>query len=94
MEHTPGSWKLVLGGTDALIVFPDGGGIEVGDLIYHSRDTVPRARLIAAAPDLLAACEAWLEMVSSGDHNASSIDTLLRIEAMMGDAVDRARGGA
>ena len=42
---------------DAYVKFPDGGKICIGDLVYHEKTTMKRARLIAAAPDLLEAAK-------------------------------------
>lgn len=49
-------WRVEVG-ADALVVFEDGSRAVIGDAIYHP-ENVERARLIAAAPELVAALEA------------------------------------
>ena len=65
MEHTPGPWSM------GELVHLHSHSIEPRvyqglPLAYaHGKDageTKANARLIAAAPDLLAACEAWIEL--------------------------------
>lgn len=64
-EHTPGPWKAVRhGSTAGSIVCDIGRALEIvrsdgGET--HNEAIEADARLIAAAPDLLAACEALLE---------------------------------
>lgn len=62
MSHTPGPWKVSTG-----LIFSDGFLVAdpfVGEHENHPPEHFPEyaanARLIAAAPDLLAACEAAL----------------------------------
>lgn len=62
VKHTPGPWEIFRpddsgflgidgnGGKDSVVIYDDYGGIK----------SEADARLIAAAPDLLAACEAAL----------------------------------
>jgi hypothetical protein len=69
MDHTPGPWKLhrlwsddVVDSTGSLIVS------AYGD--YESPETQANARLISAAPELLAALEALLDIThfSTNSH--------------------------
>ena len=56
MDHTPGPWKTApCSGGGLILVRPNSGQISLQ--IFPAAD----ARLIAAAPDLLAALKDWLE---------------------------------
>jgi hypothetical protein len=70
--HTPGPW-FCSGGS-----FDDADGIAY--TIHADGMVISRAnaRLIAAAPDLLAACEAFVNYDSSVDHDG--IDMMLAYE--------------
>lgn len=51
MSHTPGPWKSVYAGVDTAVFSED-------DRTFICRAAHDEARLIAAAPDLLAVCKA------------------------------------
>ena len=89
MTHTPGPWKAITGGADAKVVCPDGRSFLIGDIIYHDENK-SNARLIAAAPDLLAACQlALVELDRIGSDIGFEPDRYQeRINAL--DALSRA----
>lgn len=68
MSHTPGPWLLQLGGTKAAITTAtDNDIIELKPTSAEGRAYwISNARLIAAAPDLLAACEEALRVLTTG----------------------------
>ncbi len=67
MPHTPGPWKAERHDAAGSIIIDGAGPHNVGIATvnrYERHDVEANARLIAAAPDLLAACEyalAWME---------------------------------
>lgn len=76
-KHTPGPWKACLNGEcECGYVFGDGGDVYVARALGPGDEEDPRptremqkanARLIAAAPDLLAAAEAALWALEKAD---------------------------
>ena len=66
MTHTPGPWKAITGGADAKVVCPDGRSFLIGDIIYHDENKA-NANLIAAAPDMLEALKATLDVIHERD---------------------------
>lgn len=61
-QHTPGPWHVMqIGGDRCLVVGP----IEIGNPDVAELFDGPDARLIAAAPELLAACESALLYIRS-----------------------------
>lgn len=89
MAHTPGPWKpdpvdpLVVMGSDAdeRVVADCGHAIVMGD-----EQAVANAHLIAAAPELLAACK---EFVRKCDHGEARS---IRSYAEMSAAITKAEG--
>jgi hypothetical protein len=86
MNHTPGPWKLhrlwpddVVDSTDSLVVS------AYGD--YESAKTQANARLISAAPELLAALEALLDITH---FSTNSHEEAIHNNAMA--AIRKARG--
>lgn len=65
-RFTPGPWTIDIVGTSALVVGSD--GLTVAEVV----DTMPNARLIAAAPDLLAACQLWDQGFADGEQFTES----------------------
>jgi hypothetical protein len=70
-KHTPGPWKIIKGAKDfgsgyAIKAIPRGGYPYFIAEIYDtsSEENLANARLIAAAPALLAACEAALTVLA------------------------------
>lgn len=96
-EHTPGPWKVY--NAFDLIRKPGSVAFErIGTPIvtvlecnegYDIVATKADAQLIAAAPDLLAACEAALEAIRSD----ADIDWMLNVESQCRAAIAKARGG-
>lgn len=89
-RHTPGPWTATLGYTptvkagDTLLAAPsaradDLGGRQLSEL--HAN-----ARLIAAAPDLLAACEEALRLLEDQRLYDATTDEMLRA------AIHKAKG--
>lgn len=59
MKHTPGPWKIIEGST-CLHVESEDRAFSTGCLCFRDADPWANARLIAAAPNLLAALKATL----------------------------------
>jgi hypothetical protein len=83
--HTPGPWHV--GGNAGRIVY-DADGRAVGNAtVYHGSWQLDRmqanARLIAAAPDLLTSCEAF---VTAADLPAGIAPSPIMVEAMISAA--------
>lgn len=92
MAHTAGEWKVVAEEHDELAVAIEFEASDTGYLYIatihevgypDSKETLPNAYLIAAAPELLAACQAVL-------HDTS----LTRIGKLARAAVEKAAGPA
>ena len=83
-QHTPGPWHVDINGEGA-ITAPDGA--LIARLHNASRDDLreANARLIAAAPDLLAALQAVADYWAGGDVPAE-------IDAAMRAAIAKATG--
>jgi len=83
MSHTPGPWR-----TNYRMVTPvnaaQDGSADVCHVYGDEETEIANARLIASAPDLLAACERWLAI--SGPQDA--IEARFAIQ----EAVKKARG--
>jgi hypothetical protein len=63
-EHTPGEkWEVHEGEDYIVVMSPD----QTTDNALARVDTIEHAHLIAAAPDLLAACEEFVRKVESGE---------------------------
>lgn len=105
-EHTPGPWA-VENASDVMLWIgamrvPDEAryglhtiitGIDIEGLSPEARTIKEaNARLIAAAPDLLRACEAFLRCIvePKGDDDTSDVDAAVRLAIA---AVKKARGG-
>ena len=90
MSHTPGPWRWTLLGSEGYAIYPDCDDKRerVRSLArVCGRDPLTdegNARLIAAADDLLKACEAVL----SDDQATASLGTVRMLEA----AIAKARG--
>jgi hypothetical protein len=85
--HTPGPWHVpdrdsgvtVNAGRDAIVA--EVYAVDVGTT------QMANARLIAAAPELLAACQAALALLTDGDAEAADAD---KVEATLHFAIARA----
>jgi len=99
-KHTPGPWtsnafarepdcEYFVAGPEGQWLADVGGGEDYVD--HSSMDTQrANARLIAAAPDLLAACEAVLDMVESEGRDTGRGGAF----SDMRDAIAKATGAA
>ncbi len=103
-EHTPGPWKKCGGGTPRYTAVHSAKGyivFQMADRVmdkergeplpapdYHEQQA--NARLIAAAPDLLAACEASLKMF---DHTIGR-PLVTDEQKLLKAAIAKAKGGA
>lgn len=86
-EHTPGPWEC--DNSDTPCVFPktdDGQGI-IAD-VYRGDRAMANARLIAAAPDLLEACQNALALIVNGPDGCD--DDPKRIIAEIRSAIQKA----
>lgn len=63
---------------------------------HRERFAEADARLIASAPDLLAACEAALLLMPTGEYtpNQEAKQESLRVRSMLRAAIAKAKGGA
>jgi hypothetical protein len=80
MRHTPTPWQLEKGELSSTW-FIHNSGAEVCMIPNHTLYQEANARLIAAAPDLLAACEKaveHLERIASGRGNAEPIIDVIK----------------
>ncbi len=87
-QHTPGPWTLT---ADLCRRVVKGGSPARSVVLIESWTTEPNARLIAAAPDLLAACEA-VETFCREESNPLRLRSL--VMGTIQTAIRRARGGA
>jgi hypothetical protein len=98
-KHTPGPWILSesLGSSNSYKIEKEPGGLVVkiygrdaniptGEIVRVKR-TEANARLIAAAPDLLAACENALATIT-GERVGGAISTEIELRA----AIAKAKG--
>lgn len=92
-ELTKGPWKAKQLGTYAepgwVVLWPDKGGTNMRRLDYQGNFMAADAALIAAAPDLLDACE---QMVEWCDKNPPAGEALYFVQ-LARDAVAKAREG-
>lgn len=91
VAHTPGPWRNAgLVGSGIWIKASKQIAVVYGPRINASAEA--NARLIAAAPDLLAACEAILAALNSGDVAIGRLDPIEDEEPRLRAAVAKARG--
>ena len=87
MSHSPGPWTYGWDGIDAVWFVPEPSWI--GECVHGlPLSNEEDARLIAAAPDLLEALEAWMEAVPR--HQSWCVDEHRQAR----DAIAKARGEA
>lgn len=84
---TPGPWTIANGHDARVYLIDDARGHAVGELVYADARKPADARLIAAAPALLAALQAVADYWAGGDVPAE-------IDAQMREAIARATGSA
>lgn len=94
MPHTPGPWTIRQGGTE---IHGPHYGRQIAhippDLRYLPHDeNAANARLIAAAPELLAACEAALPIIDA--HRRYTLGDGDLTAALMRSAISQAKAGA
>lgn len=91
-HHTPGPWRHD-GDPFTPTVFSDkprANGVRGVCEVDPGDDAVANARLIAAAPDLLAACEALLHLAGCDPREIGGVEKLVRDRARA--AIARAKG--
>lgn len=81
--HTPGPWLS----KEGMVYAEDGDGATLAHVRYE-----PDAHLIAAAPDLLAACEQATEYIDRPDIDDDSF-TLSVVRRLLSAAIARATVG-
>ena len=81
-KHTPGEWSA----HGVLIHGPDGMIGEVGFGLRDDPEMLANARLIAAAPSLLAACKALLKQHEREGRHRGGAFPLTAIEAAVAKA--------
>lgn len=95
MAHTPGPWNVVRGQFCYHVVGED-GKFSTGCILFgDGDDPIDTANLIAAAPDLLAACEAIAEIAKFLPPSADRGQAKARfedIEKIARAAVAQAKG--
>jgi hypothetical protein len=88
--HTPGEWEVYQDEDDAIRVreTATAKGLIICELVQSSTDAemMANADLLAAAPDLLAACEEFVRKVEAGEARS------VRSYAQMTAALAKARG--
>lgn len=70
-QHTPGPWAIASGHDARVHSIDDARGHAIGELVYADARKPADARLIAAAPDLLAALE---ELIAEWDAEHADED--------------------
>ena len=93
-EHTPGPWQVIPSWGDWTIEGPNKEEIIFQDGPYQTPTIkLENARLIAAAPDLLEALQAYLEAFENhGITNTTNLDSIGHIAELAYAAIDKATG--
>ena len=89
---------LYYGGGDSVVIADAASNDDVAEVFHNERHTVTQspeyalatARLFAAAPDLLAACEAAEDFLAAMFTDDESLEIYKQLNA----AIDRAKGDA
>jgi hypothetical protein len=95
--HTPGPWHVGVRQAEQ-IVYDKTGWAVANATVYHGKEDLPEmkanARLIATAPDLLAALEAFRTWHANHfeDFDSETNSQLLCLDNAAGAAIARARG--
>ena len=89
-QHTAGPWRVAPQSVGRYKVVATNGGKVVGEASGYNEQADSNARLIAAAPELLAALEKFCLICPNVDMPVSSFDSLPMAEAIA--AVRKARG--
>jgi len=96
-KHTPGPWHVGVRQAEQ-IVYDENGWAVANATVHHGESNIPEskanARLIAAAPDLLAALEAIAEAAScgAGCHDDVMQDALQECGTLASAAIAKAKG--
>lgn len=85
-KHTPGPWTVSAIGRQLTVATSDGVHIAIINR-YADDNAQSDARLIAAAPELLAACQAALALLADPDGDAFDAN---RVEEQLMDAIAKA----
>lgn len=88
MKHTPGPWKVSPTSHHAHDYRIDGPD---GLMDFDADEARANARLISAAPDLLAVCQRMLREIEFGGTNATAIRCMIEDAKA---AIAKAEGGA
>lgn len=99
-KHTPGSWVFAYGSVYREDTLHDESSIRIALMDRNEPHTTPcerdaNARLIAAAPDLLAACEAALRRLEHYTADTETCDLGVpdeRALALIREAILKAKG--
>ena len=94
-NHTPGPWHVAPEGPGDDLRVAVGAGEAIAHINVIGREDIANARLIAAAPDLLAVLEKHVEWVER--DKVGAIDHEWDYETMVGQyiraAIAKAKGG-
>lgn len=93
--YTPGPWHVYAGENGKQYVLAGNSPASKADIIWApttSPDNAGNAQLIAAAPDLLAACEQFLRYADHGNHPALASYTKTAAGGKIRWAVAKAKG--
>ena len=88
-QHTPGPWELVGNKLGDTILSLNPGYITLYKYRQMTEEQKANAKLIAAAPDLLAACRKALDYIHSLPY-APSIDPSTKAQDDLVDAIAKA----
>jgi len=93
-KHTPGPWRQQGAPNSHRVNAVSSGPVAVASERFMSREErIANARLIAAAPDLLAALKDWQELRDSeGDDGRDVVEWIERVERQMRAAIAKAEG--
>lgn len=93
-EFTPGPWAVHVRDFDkSVMVIASGASLSVANVTdYGFMPAIPNARLMAAAPDLLAACKALIDAPHQEHFAARLNDDEMRGIEMIRAAISKAEG--
>ncbi len=91
MGHTEGKWKIHKTNKSSCHIYVGSEGNEVILAAVQNQDFKANAHLIAAAPDLLAACEMMVSGLNNLNDDAN--DEIHAAEILMTAAIAAAKGG-
>lgn len=91
-KHTLGPWKIEKEEDSLLIKDHSADEFFIARVPKHWVNSKGNASLIAAAPDLLEACTAWVNHIDS-DGVSGTFEDERRMMAAMRSAIKKAKGG-